>query len=284
MTTAAPDPGVLARWRLTPGPLLGARSTLTWSVTRAGRPFVLQRLNPADSPDWRYPLRVAAALRARGWPTPDPAEAPLPTPDGVWLLCPELPGRPLISAGPGSAEQQRARGRLLAELHHDLAATGITEQCGGYHSPADVVADPELDRTLRSYEMIHPVDGGLLRRCREAAAEWFATHPTDAAPRSVIHGDFAPWNLLYDNGRLTGLLDFEFAHHTFQVADFALAWRGYQDPVIDGYHQVRPLSELERRLIRPVFHAWLFLGIAGADPATLDLTWNVAHLRKHSAR
>jgi aminoglycoside phosphotransferase (APT) family kinase protein len=55
----------------------------------------------------------------------------------------------------------------------------------------------------------------------------------------VIHGDFTPWNLLFDGGRLTGVLDFEATHHTFQVADFALSWRGYHDDVLSGYDEVR---------------------------------------------
>ena len=119
----------------------------------------------------------------------------------------------------------------------------------------------------------------------EAAAGWFADHPDVDAPRSVIHGDFTPWNLLFsDDGRLTGVLDFEASHYTFQVADFALSWRGYQDEVLLGYDSVRPLSDLEWQLIRPAYQAWLFLGVRDAltagPPANLD--WQVAHLRKRS--
>ncbi|WIM99290.1 phosphotransferase [Actinoplanes oblitus] len=273
----APDPAICARWRLVPGALLGARSTHTWAVTRDGRPHILQRL---DQPDWRYPLRVAAALREQGWPTPEPAEEPWATPGGVWLLTHRLPGRPVVTGGPDTLAQQRHRGRLLAELHAALAATGITRQRDGFREPAGLLGDPELERTLTAYERLHPDDGRLLLAAREATLAWFAANPAGAAPRGVLHGDFTPWNLLFEDGRLTGVLDFEASHRNFLVADFALAWRGYQDAVISGYHEVRPLSDLERRLITPVYRAWLFLGVAGADPATLDLRWNVAHLRR----
>ncbi|GIF16029.1 phosphotransferase enzyme family protein [Actinoplanes teichomyceticus] len=282
MADAVPDPEVCARWRLTPQALPAARAGRTWAVTRDGAGHILKRLDPADSPDWPYPLRVAAALHARGWPVPEPTDEPLVTPGGVWLLYRRLPGRPLRSSGPDSPAQQRTRGRLLARLHAELAATGITAQRGGFRSPVEVLADPALERTLRAYERIHPADGARLRACREAAAARFAALPTGDAPRSVVHGDFAPWNLLFDGDRLTGVLDFEIAHHNFQVADFALAWRGYQDEVIRGYDEVRPLSDLEWSLIVPVFHAWLFLGVAGRDPATLDLSWSLAHLQKRS--
>jgi Ser/Thr protein kinase RdoA (MazF antagonist) len=271
---------VCARWRLVPGALLSARSTHTWAVTRDGDAAILQRLNPADQPGWDYPLRVAAALRGLGWPTPEPVEEPLVTADGVWLLTRRLPGRPRVTSGADSPEQQRARGRLLAELHAALAGVRITGQRAGFRSPAEVVGDPELERTLRTYEKVHPEDGAFLLAGRDAAVAWFAANPTDEAPHGVIHGDFAPWNLLFDGGRLTGVLDFEASHHSFLVADFALAWRGYQHEVIRGYAEVRPLSELERRLITPVLRAWLFLGLAGADGRTLDLGWNVTHLRR----
>src|SRR3954452_18695323 len=84
--SAGPDPEVCARWRLVPGELLSARATHTWAVTRNGDAAILQRFDPADQPGWDYPLRVAAALRGLGWPTPELIEEPLTTPEGVWLL------------------------------------------------------------------------------------------------------------------------------------------------------------------------------------------------------
>ncbi|MER7418511.1 phosphotransferase [Micromonospora peucetia] len=69
-----------------------------------------------------------------------------------------------------------------------------------------------------------------------------------------VHGDFTPWNPLFDHGRLTGVLDFEATHHTYQVADFALSWRGYHDDVLVGYDKVRPLPEVEWRLASPILH------------------------------
>jgi aminoglycoside phosphotransferase (APT) family kinase protein len=274
------DPAVVSHYRLRVGRVLGDRASGTWEAFRGGTALVLKHFDAATFTDFRYPLRVAAALRAQGWPTPEPVDEPLTGPGGAWVLFHRLPGRPPER---GEAEQ-RARGRLLAELHAAAAATGIAEQRGGFTGPAELLADPELDRGLRSYESAHPEAGGLLRRAHESASAWFAEHSTADAPRSVIHGDFAPWNLLFDGGRLTGVVDFEGTHLTFQVADFALSWRGYQDEVLRGYDEVRPLSDLEWHLVRPVFHAWLFIGLkdalAATDPPNLD--WPLAHLHKHS--
>ncbi|WP_203790867.1 phosphotransferase enzyme family protein [Paractinoplanes rishiriensis] len=258
--------GVRAIWRLDLGAVIGKG---TWSVRRAGTAYVLKLLIG----DWRYQLRVAKALRELGWPTPEPAEEPLIRDDGAWVLFHRLPGRHEEPA-------DRDRGRLLAELHADARATGITEQRAGFRGPAEVVADPALERSLRGYGRTHPDEARELLAARDDTVAWFAGHAGIDAPRSVIHGDFTPWNLLYQNGRLSGLVDFEGTHHTYQVADFALSWRGYRDDVLRGYDEVRPLAEVEWALIRPVYVAWLFLGVAGP---VADLSWQVAHLRKHSA-
>jgi Ser/Thr protein kinase RdoA (MazF antagonist) len=265
----------LTRWGLENRRALTDRPNGTWAADRAGRPVILKFFTEQD---WEYPLRVAAALRALGWPTPEPIEEPLVVPDGAWVLFARLPGEPRQA----SEEERRARGRLLAELHQAAAATGITGQRGGFARPAEVVGDPELEHRLRVYETAHPEEGGILRRCRDAAVSWFDEHPEPDAPRSVIHGDFAPWNLLYDDGRLTGLIDFEGSHHTFQVADFVLSWRGYQDEVLRGYQEVRPLSELEREMIVPVYRAWMFLGLRQrlATGRPLDLTWQITHINR----
>ncbi|MEU4689302.1 phosphotransferase [Actinoplanes sp. NPDC023714] len=261
---------VLRRWRLVPGPVLGARATTTWQVRRGRTPLVLKQLPASVSPDWAYPIRVARALRERGWPAPVPVEEPVTAGGSTWLLLPMLPGRPR-AAGP---VEQRDRGRLLARLHASLADTGITGRRGGFPDLAAGLVDPALEETLCRYETRFPEPGRLLRVCRDATAAWFAAHDTSAAPRGVIHGDFTPWNLLFDGDRLTGLLDFETCHHTFQVADFALSWRGRYAEVIRGYREVRPLSALEDALIRPAFRAWLFLGAADAT----DFSWQLGKL------
>lgn len=286
------DPEVCSRWRLVPGRVLGNRSSGTWEASRGDTAFVVKHFDRVSFPDWPYTLRVAASLRALGWPTPEPVEEPLISPDGAWVLFRMLPGRPVQPDDNDRLLEQRARGRLLAEFHAAAAATGIVDQREGFQAPDDVVSDPELELWLRAHESARPDEGRVLRMFREAAAEWFADHAGVDAQRSVIHGDFTPWNLLFDNGRLSGVVDFEATHHTFQVADFALSWRGYQDNVLRGYDEVRPLSDVEWHLVRPVFWAWLFLGVKNTLAAhygtaarlnqTPNLQWQVAHLRKRS--
>jgi Ser/Thr protein kinase RdoA (MazF antagonist) len=245
-------------------------------VRRSGQPLILKFFT---SPSWEYELRAAAALRSAGWPAPAPVSPPHIVADGAWVLFSRLPGEP------ASPDDQRLRGRLLASLHVATSEAGMTTPRPGFPAPASVVGDPVLARRLRRYARDHPAAGAILLEGFEAAAGWFADHPVVDAPQSVIHGDFAPWNLLFVDGKLSGVLDFEASHYTFQVADFVLSWRGYQDEVIRGYDSVRPLSGLEWELIRPVYQAWMFLGVREALEAggPVDLSWQVAHLQKKSA-
>jgi Ser/Thr protein kinase RdoA (MazF antagonist) len=105
----------------------------------------------------------------------------------------------------------------------------------------------------------------------------------------VLHGDFARWNLLFQDDRLSGILDFEVTHRNYRVADFALAWRGDQDEVLAGYTEVHPLSELDWELLVPVFWSWLFMGmkqhigdiLSGQSPPH-GFEWQVKHLLKRA--
>ncbi|KAB8170941.1 phosphotransferase [Streptomyces sp. 3MP-14] len=276
------------RWRLTAPEHLGEPHSPTWRVTRDGVPLVAKCLSTAHSPDWQYPWEVGLALRRLGWPTPEPVEEPWVDGDGAWALFAFLPGRP--AERPEPPAEQRARGRLLAAFHAAGAETGIVRRRVGYPPLERIVADPELARRVAAHERRRPEEGALLRRHLDAARAHLAELADAAVPVGVVHGDFAPWNLLREAGRLTGLLDLAGAHRNPLVTDFALAWRGHHDEVLRGYEEVRPLSEAEWRLLLPTYWAWLFLGVrdalaahqaAGGDGPS-PLAWQLGHLRRVS--
>ena len=287
-TDRSVPPAVRAHWRLGDSTLLAAQDVTTWRVVRGGHPFVLKHFGAAALPGWQYQLRVAAALRRAGWPAPEVADEPLSRPEGAWVLLHWLPGEP--SDTTDRRTEELARGRLLARFHETAGTLGIDDQRTGFTAPYAVVDDPELEHWLRIHEAAVPSEGAILRRYRAAAAERLAGHHPPQARASVIHGDFTSWNLLFEDGRLSGLLDLEITHRSLQVADFALSWRGNHDDVIRGYDEVRPLSPAEWQLILPVFWSWLFLGVkdllAGhydaGRPARLDLTWHTTHLLRES--
>jgi Ser/Thr protein kinase RdoA (MazF antagonist) len=283
-------PELAARWRLGRAVHLGTRLSSTWRAEREPGQVVVKRVGDQALPDWPYELEFMESMRRAGWPVPELVAEPEVRLDGVWLLLSWLPGQQ--ADGTGSVGSALARGRLLAEFHAAAEATGITRRRIGFPTLSGVVADSELQTWLAVHEQRVPEEGALLRECRQAVLERFAGCELTAAPMCVIHGDFAPWNLLFDDGRLSGVLDFEGCHYNLKVADFALAWRGGHDDVLRGYDAVRPLSELEWRLVLPAYWAWLFLGVkdllartygSTRDPRPVHLGWQVRQLRRRSA-
>ena len=97
----------------------------------------------------------------------------------------------------------------------------------------------------------------------------------------------APWNLLFEGEKLTGIIDFEATHLNYRVADFANSWRGYQEEVIDGYQEIHELSELDWQLLTPVYWSWIFLDVKDEIQAMVsgkvpphDLEWPIRHLMR----
>lgn len=76
-------------------------------------------------------------------------------------------------------------------------------------------------------------------------------------PRYVVHGDFAEWNLHYEDGRLTGIIDFDLAHSDSRAWEFVIA-RVHRSPgLVTGYQRTAtelgiPLTEAELAAIGPL--------------------------------
>ena len=182
-------------------------------------------------------------------------------------------------------EERRARGRLLAELHEATASLEGMGQRRGFGLSDDVIGDPGLIEAIREYEQVRPAEGRIMRWHIDRAKEDFDRLDLDGAVTTILHGDFTPWNLLYEGESLTGVIDFEATHLNYRVADFANSWRGYQDEVVDGYEEVSRLSDLDRELLVPAYWAWMFIGVRQAIEAALagkdappDFEWQIRHL------
>ena len=278
-----PSSPILNQWRLTNARRL-SETKPQWCVTRAGKPLVLRRL-PADYPDIEYELSLLRTLKSRGWPVPhllDQSDE-----EGHWLLFEWLPGEALVAE---DAQAQRSRGRQLAELHATMAELGPTQQRAGYQRIDEIVADSRLDSLLPKLAERDPDTSRILQWHLEQTRQAFTEHRLESVPQHVIHSDFARWNLLLDDNRLSGIIDFDGAHHNFRVADFAMSWRGAYDNVIEGYETVTRLSDLELYLLAPTFWGWLFMGVADAidniveGDSSISLQWQVKHLVRRSPR
>ncbi len=94
---------------------------------------------------------------------------------------------------------------LLADIARELAATHRTD-CSGLPlpvlEPASAVA--ELRARFISYGGDRPILALALR--------WLESNLPPAVPPRLVHGDFRLGNLLVEQGRLSGVLDWELAH------------------------------------------------------------------------
>ena len=193
--------------------------------------MVLRRYHARATPaDLSYEHAVLRHLARAGWVVPEPV-GELVQHEGLWY-CPTrfVPGEP---AGQESAGQRRRRGRDLARLH--IAMRGLAEVSPRLASQAAAAA-------VQTRDALAAIGAGGL-------------------PVTVVHGDFAEWNVHYERGRLAGVIDFGLTHLDSRPYELAIA-RTYRSPeTIDAYRAELarggwPLSDLEEAAIEPVNRAF----------------------------
>jgi aminoglycoside phosphotransferase (APT) family kinase protein len=284
------DAEILKTWQLRPiAELKGGFQNEHWLVeTGAGSSLVLRRYKENSLPDLDYEFAVMHRLCAEGWPVPELVEAPLEHGGRTWCLFTLLPGDKTSATG---QEEERRRGRLLAELHETLKDQTDLGQRQHFLLPDAIACDPSLVEAIKRVEAVQAAEGYVLRWHLERAAERLITLDVESAEKLVLHGDFVARNLLFtDGGELSGILDFEITHLNVRVADFAMSWRGCYDEVIHGYEEVHPLDELDWHLLVPTFWALLFFGLKNLlQPMSedqlrqVDFSWHIKLLSRRSA-
>ncbi len=184
---------------------------------------------------------------------------PRALPDRSGALIHELCGRPAcliefltgVSGSHPTETQARAAGAAMGSLHISLA---------GFAQERANTLGPDGWRTLlakcgRNLDAIEP---GLFDTVSAAANAVVAAWPT-GLPRTVIHADLFPDNVLMLGDRVTGLIDFYFACTDIRAYDLAImhsAWafdaqgENYDASVgkalVAGYVDQHPLSAAER--------------------------------------
>lgn len=256
-----------------------------WIVDAGSDRVVLRKYAAECSPDEvQYEVRLLQHLDRLGWPVPVRLAEPLTTDEAIWCLFSYLPGRALAPRSvAGKIEEQRQRGRLLARLHRDLAdLTSLGQRAGWLRADEGLFRRPgwpAAGDVLKSYERLDPEGGRILREYSDRSSQRLNELLGDATSPIAIHGDFAPWNLRYAHGKLSGVLDFDLAHLDLRVADFALSWRGRYDAVILGYEDISPLEPVERELLVPVYWAWMIVGaVMDIDSGNGSPEWALTHL------
>lgn len=143
------------------------------------------------------------------------------TAEGAWYVSSRLPGRTLHDAWPTASVAERrsiihSLGNALRALHRVSA-------------PADLMP-PWLRGALAggSWPAYHPpVVGAAMSLVEDAGSSaavrsWVSSHLPlfDADPHVLVHGDLHGSNIMVDDGRVTGLIDF--AEAVAQPADVEL--------------------------------------------------------------
>ena len=227
-----------------------ARNT-HWRVSAGARRYVLRRFGhwSTTEGDVAWEVDVLRRLASHGLPVAAPLGDPQEIDGGTWLLMPWLAGR-RQSPNPSTDAEYRRLGALLAEVHAVTREIPPPAQRPGWSLQIDG-AFPLAGGAERRAELLTElakVDPGMAERFGEAAERLEARNLPAAfagAPRMIVQGDFAPWNVRVTAGRLTGLLDFDLAHVDVRAGDVALGRRGYHDAVVEGYLEHATLSEVE---------------------------------------
>jgi homoserine kinase type II len=197
-------------------------------------------------------LGLTAHLAARGFPTP----SPIPRRDGALLG--RLLDRPAVVIAwaegawlraPGLADQESA-GAALADLHllSDDRLPMPANRFGpaGWRTLAEACAAAD-DRAWK------PLAGKLALETEALAAAW-----PDDLPSGPIHADYFTDNVLFHEGRVSGVIDFYFACRDARAYDLAIAINAWcfnaaggflpeaSAAFCKGYAARRPLMPAER--------------------------------------
>ena len=153
---------------------------------------------------------------------------------------------------------------LLADLGKKLAVLDV--MLADFKHPAMYRTHPwDLSALLQ-----HRFSAGLIRDARRRRVlEWMFHYWAATAeamlkdlPAAFIHGDSNDENLLVEDNRVIGLLDFGDSLYNPIVCNLAItlayAMLGYDDPlplagkIVSAYQNVRPLSDSERHALYPL--------------------------------
>jgi homoserine kinase type II len=230
-------------------PIASGIENTNYFVTTTKGCFVLTLYERLPAEDLPFYLNFMAHLARNG------CAVPAPEPDRTGALFSILNGKPagLVARIDGvpverpDAPHCTAVGASLATLH--LAAQSYRARLANKRGPTWW---RQAARAVRSF--LTPRQDALLQR-ELAFQQGFAKLKL---PRAAVHGDLFCDNVLFNDGRVAGIIDFGFAAVDFLAYDIAIAvndWCDDGDGGLDeelcaafvaGYHEVRPLTDDER--------------------------------------
>jgi Ser/Thr protein kinase RdoA (MazF antagonist) len=228
----------------------------------SGHRLVLRRHHSEATPAglaWEH--AVLHHLAGAGWTVPEPL-GELTEYQGHWYeLNRYVPGHPVRPEGRG---EQAQRGRVLARLH--LALRELGDRIGprpGWrpqHTHTTGLTSIDWGASVRALAAASPRLAEWASTAAAGTRSELAAAGAAALPVTVVHGDFAEWNMHYTGGHLTGVIDFELTHLDSRPFELAMA-RTYRAPAAAAAYRAElarlgwPLSPLEESATGPVYRA-----------------------------
>lgn len=215
---------------VTAEPIGHGASRRIWGVDLGSGVRLVIREDTGDGPVTGTPLtlsREADAYRAL-----EPADLPVPRlralhPDGTAMLLERAPGGDQLRDVAASELRSVAEdyGRCLGRLHLlEPAALSL----------GSVAPPPGAEPTAEDLRLWRAIDAARREGASSPAVRVALDHlagSVPAAPRPALcHGDAGPGNFLHEAGRVTALLDWEFAHVGDPHDD--LAWVAVRNQVL----------------------------------------------------
>lgn len=246
-----------------------------WSVDEANQTssYVLRRYNAQrDAVSIAFEHDVLRSPAMSAWPVAAPETmangASLVEAGGrLYALFRRLPG----ALGPAYGTAHiHLKGRLLARLHGDLARVGVDGQRPGFGRVWELdTRERMMNDVLRDFGETQRELGWAIRAQRYRSLRELSRLGYGDLPDTLIHFDFTRENLLFDDGRLTGVLDFDHVHFDARAVD--IAWTIISDcteppedtsisielagALVAGYAEQSALDERELRLVVPLMRA-----------------------------
>ena len=221
--------------------------------TSDGKHHILRRYHVLRTEeDLTYEDQVLDHLTVRGWCVPARVAGPIQYDGRLWAVTRFVPGQPHQDE---TAAQQAERGEVLARLHADLRDLDLGTR-PGFFQAADLDAMGEFQGWDRGVDLLRDQRPDLADRAAQAmdgAKELVREYDLLGLPQTIVHGDFASWNLHFDgDDRLAGVIDFDLCHLDSRVWELVIA--RVQPDLLAGYQRaaVEPLTEHELTAIEPL--------------------------------
>ena len=252
---------VLAAFGIEPTAVVTPIYKSAWDV---GQALVLKKSgNPAE---FDRSIALSAQLLSKGLPVTQyrktvDGRAYVVDDDACFCLMKRIAGQHMDPFSGDGRQNGILLGEAVAKLHRALSDVAMDEL---YEAEFSQELDGWMMPALEENRLIEAFDDGVLATCRQAA------EACRALPRQIIHRDMHPGNLLFEDGRFSGYLDFDISQRNVRVFDVCYLgcsllvgnyqddarlgqWRAIFSGILNGYEAVQALSQDERDALPGLF-------------------------------